>query len=132
MKPELEQHLRQRLSESACPRDVIEDMVASGLIQSPKQAWRTLEKWIGRDEYEFGVCIDLGWLTEKGLIRLQPPASSAALEAAVASPAAHPQEPAPSAPQAQASASPDADQAAPSSAPVDPSQASAEASARRP
>ena len=63
MKPELEDHLRQRIREGKSPRDVIASMLASGSIQSSKQAWRTLEKWSRRGDYEYGVCLDLGWLT---------------------------------------------------------------------
>jgi hypothetical protein len=63
MKPELEADLRRRIVEGRpagrTPRDAINDMLAEGLIKSPKQAWRTLEKW--RD-YEYGVSLDLGWL----------------------------------------------------------------------
>lgn len=44
------------------PRDVIAYMKSSGLIQSEKQAWRTLEKWCRKNTYEYGVTLDLGWL----------------------------------------------------------------------
>lgn len=49
-------------------RDVIEEMLAEGLIQSPKQAWRTLEKWCAKNPpwYEYGVCLDLGWKLPEG------------------------------------------------------------------
>ena len=63
MSPDLESHLRERIREGKKPRDVIASMVTAGSIQHPKQAWRTLEKWIRRGEYEYGVCLDLGWLT---------------------------------------------------------------------
>lgn len=66
MRAELETKLRAELLGGACPRDVIASMVAAGDIASPKQAWRTLEKWSHRGEYEWGVCVDLGWLTAKG------------------------------------------------------------------
>jgi hypothetical protein len=69
MSPELEEHLARRLVEKRCPRDVIASMVAAGSIKSEKQAWRTLEKWGRRGEYEYGVSGDLGWLTPKGLAR---------------------------------------------------------------
>jgi hypothetical protein len=38
-------------------------MLESGRIASPKQAWRTLEKWDAKGWYEWGVTMDLGWLT---------------------------------------------------------------------
>lgn len=31
-----------------------------------KRAWYLLEKWTDKGWYEFGVTLDLGWLTEKG------------------------------------------------------------------
>lgn len=43
------------------PRDVIEEMLQKGWIKSPKQAWSTLEKWVGKGMYEYGCCLDLGW-----------------------------------------------------------------------
>jgi hypothetical protein len=81
--PELEEHLARRIGEisgfprSTTPRDIIASMLAVGSIQSEKQAWRTLEKWSRRGEYESGVSLDLGWLTEKGRARWfgAPPAA---------------------------------------------------------
>lgn len=32
-----------------------------------KRAWYLLDKWAGRGWYEYGVCIDLGWLTPEGV-----------------------------------------------------------------
>lgn len=43
------------------PRDIIEEMIANGWINSPKQAYATLEKWTKKDIYEYGCCLDLGW-----------------------------------------------------------------------
>ena len=68
MKPELEKYLWDRvrsLSDIAhiTPRDVIDGMLSAGLIKSPKQAWRTLEKWSKIGIYEYGVTLDLGWKT---------------------------------------------------------------------
>lgn len=40
-------------------------MLVQGRIANPKQAWRTLEKWAGRGEYDYGVVIDQGWLVDK-------------------------------------------------------------------
>lgn len=48
------------------PRDCIK---RAGLV--PKQCWRVLEKWCDKGWYDFGVCIDLGWLTEEGRAALQ-------------------------------------------------------------
>lgn len=67
MAPELESELRRRtrkmgadgIEDGELPRDIIADMLARGVIKSPKQAWRTLEKW--RD-YNYGVTLDLGWI----------------------------------------------------------------------
>lgn len=61
----IEQHLWDRIrtadKHGPLPRDVIAEMVSSGTIQSPKQAWRTLEKWCDRGIYNYGVSLDLGW-----------------------------------------------------------------------
>lgn len=46
-------------------RDIISEMVIKGLINSPKQAWRTLEKWCDKGIYEYGCCLDLGWKCKK-------------------------------------------------------------------
>ena len=43
------------------PRCVIKEMVQNGWINSPKQGWATLNKWIGKGIYEYGCCLDLGW-----------------------------------------------------------------------
>jgi hypothetical protein len=41
--------------------DVINEMIAKGWINSPKQAWRTLEKWTSKGIYNYGCRLDLGW-----------------------------------------------------------------------
>lgn len=43
------------------PRDVIDEMLEKKMIENPKQAWRTLEKWVAKGWYEYGTCLDLGW-----------------------------------------------------------------------
>ena len=46
------------------PRDLI-----NGLLDPPihhKRAWYLLEKWSGRGWYEYGVTLDLGWITPEG------------------------------------------------------------------
>jgi hypothetical protein len=35
------------------------------MIQSEKQAHATLDKWVRKNLYDYGVCIDLGWKTER-------------------------------------------------------------------
>jgi hypothetical protein len=38
---------------------------------APKRAWYLLEKFSGgRDWYDFGVALDLGWLTKKGVAEI--------------------------------------------------------------
>ncbi len=72
MKPDLEQYLWDRINEfgqpfdmTRVPKRVIADMLAQGMIQSPKQAWRTLEKWLTKDLYDYGVAVDCGWKTPR-------------------------------------------------------------------
>jgi len=47
------------------PRDVINEMLDRGWISSPKQAWRTLEKWLKKRKYDYGCALDCGWKIEK-------------------------------------------------------------------
>ena len=47
------------------PRDVIKIMIKKKMINSPKQAWRTLEKWGSKDLYDYGCKLDLGWKESK-------------------------------------------------------------------
>jgi hypothetical protein len=62
-----EEYLWERIPEAGkpgiTPRATIADMIGRGLIDSEKQAWRTLEKWAKKGKYEYGVCIDMGWKT---------------------------------------------------------------------
>ncbi len=60
MRLELEEYLWNNMG-ARLPRDVIQEMMDRRLINSPKQAYRTLEKWVKQRKYEYGVCIDLGW-----------------------------------------------------------------------
>lgn len=46
--------------------ETINQTVALGMINSPKQAWRTLEKWTDKRIYEYGSRLDLGWKVTKG------------------------------------------------------------------
>ena len=75
-----EAHLWQRIPLAGEPgrgapstREVIAEMVSKGLISSPKQAWRTLEKWARNGWYDYGVTLDLGWKTGNGA----PPGATA-------------------------------------------------------
>lgn len=47
-------------------RDIINQMVEYGMINSPKQAWRTLEKWSKQGKYDWGCSMDLGWKVSDG------------------------------------------------------------------
>lgn len=52
-----------RKSGDQWPRDAIRNI---GIHY--KRCWYLLNKWAGRlDWYEYGVCLDLGWLTPKGI-----------------------------------------------------------------
>ena len=44
------------------PRDLINE---PGFPIPHKQAWYYLEKWVHRGIYEYGVTLDLGWMTAK-------------------------------------------------------------------
>jgi hypothetical protein len=43
------------------PRDIIP---ASGIHH--KRCWFLLSKWTRKGLYDYGVCLDLGWLTDAG------------------------------------------------------------------
>ncbi len=72
MNKELESKFRHRiialaLAKGDCTvRALIDAMVEAGEIRSEKQAHATLRKWRRRGEYDYGVALDLGWLTDKG------------------------------------------------------------------
>jgi hypothetical protein len=65
MQADLEAELMRRVHDGEHARDVIGDLLTRGAIASPKQGWRTLEKWCDKGWYDFGVSLDLGWMTEK-------------------------------------------------------------------
>lgn len=46
------------------PRDIINE---PDFPINYKRAWYLLEKWNGKDWYNYGVVLDLGWLEEKGI-----------------------------------------------------------------
>lgn len=69
MKRELEDHLWEHITVAGedrgqAPRYVIAEMLEAGMIQSPKQAYCTLEKWERQGCYDYGVSLDLGWKTD--------------------------------------------------------------------
>lgn len=69
MQKNLEDYLWQNVSHKPYDpkpfaRDVINEMVRTGMIKSHKQAWRTLDKWIDKGIWEYGSVIDLGWKTK--------------------------------------------------------------------
>lgn len=72
MKTEIEQEFWDRIGRPPTnvptPRSVIGMMLAEGKIQSEKQAYATLEKWMRQSKYEFGVTLDLGWKTTDSLV----------------------------------------------------------------
>lgn len=65
MKAHLEKYLWEEMQRNGhgdpFPRDVINVMIQKGMIDSPKPAWRTLEKWENKCLYEYGSVLDLGW-----------------------------------------------------------------------
>jgi hypothetical protein len=69
MTPDAEDYLWEQIigisNEGRSPREVIKEMVEWKLIASPKQAWRTLEKWLSKGWYDYGVNLDLGWKTKE-------------------------------------------------------------------
>lgn len=46
------------------PRVIINE---PGFYMHYKRAWYLLEKWCGKDWYEYGTTLDRGWLTTKGI-----------------------------------------------------------------
>jgi len=65
MNHELEFELYNRIKLTGkFPRDIIDEMLKENKIKSPKQAWRTLEKWSAKRLYDYGSTLDLGWLED--------------------------------------------------------------------
>jgi len=48
---------------SETPRDLINEV---GFPLNHKRAWFLLQKWCDKGWYDYGVTLDLGWITEKG------------------------------------------------------------------
>lgn len=46
------------------PRELINE---PGFPMSYKRAWYLLEKWSGKGLYDYGVTVDLGWMTPAGM-----------------------------------------------------------------
>lgn len=63
MKPDEQQLFRAiaAMKEGQCVRDIIAQL---GI--NHKRAWSLLEKWERNGWYEYGVSLDLGWLTAEG------------------------------------------------------------------
>lgn len=53
------------LNRSAYVRDIVYILHRADYMHS-KRAYYVLEKFVTWGFYEYGVCVDLGWLTEKG------------------------------------------------------------------
>lgn len=52
-----------QLEDMFLPRDIIN---GPGFTMHHKRAWKILEKWADKGWYEYGVSLDMGWLTAKG------------------------------------------------------------------
>lgn len=70
MNRELEDYLWERISYAGSksytfPKDVIDEMLAKGMIQSKKEALATLAKWTRKGMYSWGSVFDLGWKVKK-------------------------------------------------------------------
>lgn len=63
MKRDLEKKLWDGIRDGKVARDVIQDMLDADEIQSGKQGHATLMKWTSAGLYDYGVALDLGWLT---------------------------------------------------------------------
>jgi hypothetical protein len=66
MKKELKDYLWERIptigkNTDKNVRTIIKEMVDTEMIQSPKQALCTLQKWDRKGLYDYGVSLDLGW-----------------------------------------------------------------------
>jgi hypothetical protein len=70
VKVELETELLRLVGAGQRPRDVAEQWCAEGRIANSKQMWATLDKWRRNGWYEYGVTLDLGWLTAAGKAHL--------------------------------------------------------------
>jgi hypothetical protein len=52
-----------RCRNGVSPRDIINE---ENFDMHYKRAWYLLDKWTRKGWYDYGVTLDLGWLTEKG------------------------------------------------------------------
>ena len=48
---------------TSSPRDVINQ---DNFYMHHKRAWYILDKWSGKGWYDYGVSLDMGWLTDTG------------------------------------------------------------------
>lgn len=54
---------------SSMVRPVIKEMeITRGM--APKRCWYLLYKWTNQELYDYGMCVDGGWLTPKGLAKV--------------------------------------------------------------
>ena len=52
------------------PRLHVRDIInQDGFYMHYKRAWYLLEKWCSKGWYEYGVTLDLGWLTDTGKMK---------------------------------------------------------------
>lgn len=62
-------------TEPQCPRDIINE---PGFPINYKRAWFLLGKWTRKGWYDYGVTLDLGWMTEKGMAKAREIAGNVA------------------------------------------------------
>lgn len=71
MKPDERQLLEALQRENCTPLNRTNDNAPRYIIEQlgipPKRAWGILEKWTSRGWYEYGVAVDMGWLTSEGV-----------------------------------------------------------------
>lgn len=63
-----ERHFLLDLYTRAKPRDLIN---SSDFYMNHKRAWYLLDKWSNKGWYDYGVTLDLGWLTSKGIAKAE-------------------------------------------------------------
>jgi len=66
MKPDEKEFLKrcQQSKREIRVRDIINSV---DFTMNYKRAWYILEKWSGKGWYDYGVSLDLGWMTEEGM-----------------------------------------------------------------
>lgn len=66
MKDDEKQFLLDILNRGITPRDIINE---PDFYMHHKRAWYLLEKWSDKGWYDWGISMDLGWLTEDGIFK---------------------------------------------------------------